>query len=188
MHAEKALLRKKMLALRAAETPEARRLRDRAITEAVCGLDVYQSAHTIFCYCATEEEIATDAIISDALARGKRVCVPRCERPGEMTAREIQSLHELIPGKFGIREPQADRPVIAPEEIDFCIVPCLCADLQGFRLGYGGGYYDRFLCQTSAFTAVLCDFSRLLHTPLPREATDIPCDYIITERQVHSEK
>lgn len=188
MHAEKTLLRKKMLALRAAEIPETRRLRDRAIAEAVYALDAYQSAHTIFCYCATEEEIATDAILSDALAHGKRVCVPRCERPGEMTAREITDLSQLIPGKFGIREPQDDRPVIAPSEIDFCVVPCLCADSQGFRLGYGGGYYDRFLCQTPAFTAALCTFSRLLCTPLPREATDVPCDCIVTERQVHSEK
>lgn len=188
MHAEKTRLRKEMLALRAAEIPETRRLRDRAITEAVYALDAYQNAHTVFCYCSTDDEIATDALIAHALAHGKCVCVPRCERPGEMTARQITDRAQLVPGKFGILEPQADRPVISPEQIDFCIVPCLCADLQGFRLGYGGGYYDRFLCQTPAFTAALCAFSRLLRTPLPHEATDIPCDCIVTERQVYCEK
>ena len=186
MHAEKAQLRQKMLALRAAEIPETRRLRDHAITTAVLALDQYQSAHTIFCYCSTAEEIATDAIVLDALAHGKCVCVPRCERPGEMTARQIESLDQLVPGKFGIREPTANQPVIAPADIDFCIVPCLCADRQGFRLGYGGGYYDRFLCQTQAYTVALCAASRLLDNPLPRESTDVPCDCILTERQVHT--
>lgn len=186
MHAEKAQLRQKMLALRAAEIPEARRLRDHAIAASMFTLAQYQAAHTIFCYCSTTEEIATDAIILDALAHGKRVCVPRCERPGEMTARLITSLDQLVPGKFDIREPTADQPIAAPTEIDFCIVPCLCADPQGFRLGYGGGYYDRFLCQTKAYTVALCAASRLLDEPLPRESTDVPCDCILTERQVHT--
>lgn len=100
-----------------------------------------------------------------------------------MTAREISTLAQLQPGKFGIREPASSSPVVLPSEIDLCIVPCLCADPDGYRLGYGGGYYDRFLAQSTAYRIALCAADRLLQTPLPREATDIPCDYILTERR-----
>ena len=183
MCAEKQALRKKMLSLRAAEPAEIRARRARSIAQTLFTLPQYQAAHTIFCYCATDQEIATDAILLDALAQGKRVCVPRCAARGIMTAREISALTQLRPGKFGIREPDDSSPVIPPAEIDLCIVPCLCADPDGYRLGYGGGYYDRFLAQSPAYRIALCAADRLMQTPLPREATDVPCDYILTERR-----
>ena len=183
MCAEKQALRKKLLALRAAEPVEIRERRARAIAQTLFTLPQYQSAHTVFCYCSTAEEISTEAILLDALAQGKRVCVPRCAARGIMTAREISTLAQLQPGKFGIREPASSSPVVLPSEIDLCIVPCLCADPDGYRLGNGGGYYDRFLAQSTAYRIALCAADRLLQTPLPREATDIPCDYILTERR-----
>lgn len=183
MCAEKQALRQKMLALRAAEPDDIRECRARSIARTLFSLPQYQAAQTVFCYCATDEEISTEAILLDALARGKRVCVPRCATRGIMTAREISTLEQLQPGKFGIREPDASSPVIPPSEIDLCIVPCLCADLDGYRLGYGGGYYDRFLAQSAAYSIALCAADRLMQTALPREITDIPCDYILTERR-----
>lgn len=146
----------------------------------------YQTAHTVFCYCATAGEIDTKAILLDALRQGKRLCVPRCGAKGVMTAHLIASFAALTPGTYGILEPDADCPLVPPEEISLCVVPCLCTDPLGYRLGYGGGYYDRFLAQTPAVRAVLCAQQRLLTQPLPREDTDLPCDLIFTERQVYT--
>lgn len=157
---------------------------DRAISEAVISWEPFERAHTVFVYCSTAEEIDTYPIISACFEAGKMVCVPFCEhKRGIMTARRIDSLADLTAGKFGIPGPSADAECIPCGRIDLCIVPCLAADPHGYRLGYGGGYYDRFLAQVSCPTLVLCTESRLLQA-VPREEFDVPCDYICTERRI----
>ena len=101
----------------------------------------------------------------------------------EMSARRILSLDELKSGAYGIPEPSSGAPEIPPDGISLVIVPALSCDRNGYRLGYGGGYYDRFLARTRAVAAALCAESRLTDE-LPREPFDLPCNYIITERQV----
>ena len=78
----------------------------------------------------------------------------------------------------------ASAPVIAPEKLDLVIVPALAYDLAGFRLGYGGGYYDRFLTGTQAFKAGLAR-ERLIMDMLPRESHDIAVDSVITEEKIY---
>ncbi len=183
---DKAALRKYFLQQRALETPVERSARALRITKTLVSLPAYQQAETVFCYCSTEMELQTNEILRIALEQGKVLCVPRCEAAGQMTARRISRLDALHAGKFGIREPDREAAIVPPEAIDLCIVPCLAADLFGYRLGYGGGYYDRFLADApDACKLVLCAQSRFQETPLPREQTDIPCHYILTERQVH---
>ena len=92
-------------------------------------------------------------------------------------------LDELKSGTKGIPEPSSGAPEIPPDGISLVIVPALSCDRNGYRLGYGGGYYDRFLARTRAVAAALCAESRLTDE-LPREPFDLPCNYIITERQV----
>lgn len=186
MRAEKHALRREMLALRAAESSALRRQQSGMIASALFSLPQYQTAGTVFCYCSTSEEIATDEILAHILSSGKTLCVPRCEHPGCMTARQIDTTDQLTSGRFGIREPADTRPIILPSAIDLCIVPCLCADMERFRIGYGGGYYDRFLCQTDCYTIALCADARFLQHPFEHDPTDIPCDCILTERQVHT--
>lgn len=181
---EKQALRRQMRARRAALSLAERAAQADQIAQRVLANPAYRAAETIFCYCATQEEIDTRAILTDAFARGKRVCVPLCQTRGVMTAREISGLDALCPGAYGILEPAPDSPVVPPDKIDLCVIPCLCTDTDGYRLGYGGGYYDRFLAQTDAVRAVLCAEDRVLTQPLPREKTDLPCDLIFTERQV----
>lgn len=183
---DKAVLRKYFLQQRALETPLERSTRAQIITETLVSLPAYQQAETVFCYCSTEMELQTDEILSFTLAQGKTLCVPRCEAAGQMTARRIRTLDALRVGRFGIREPDRTAAIIPPDVIDLCIVPCLAADLFGYRLGYGGGYYDRFLADApDCCKIILCAENRLQETPLPKEQTDIPCHYILTERQVH---
>ena len=172
-----------MKQMRAAESKTERLLKNQRITERVLHTKIYQQSKTVFSYCSSGDEIDTYPLLLDALAQGKKVCVPKTCGHGIMQARMIRCLAQLCPGKYGISEPEDCCPVVSPEEIDLCIVPCLAADCRGYRLGYGGGYYDRFLPQTSAAKMLLCEQSRVFDE-IPVEEHDIPCDILITESQV----
>ena len=181
---QKTLLRAKLKQQRASVSNLEKTRIDRAISDNVIASDLFEHAHTVFVYCSTAQEIDTYSIISACLETGKNVCVPFCEKePGIMTARIIHSLSDLTVGKYGISEPAADSKCISFEKIDLCIIPCLAADPYGYRLGYGGGYYDRFLAHVSCATMVLCAEDRLLQA-VPRDTFDISCDYICTERRI----
>lgn len=184
MCADKQSLRRFFRAQRAAQSSDARTAQANAIAARVLSHPIYAHAQTIFCYCARAEEIDTHAILQAALQAGKCVCVPRCTGPGIMSAYAILDLQQLLPGAYGILEPPADLPAIAPEQIDLCLAPCLAADRSGYRLGYGGGYYDRFFAKMTGVRAALCAADRLLDAPLPQESTDLPCHVIFTETEV----
>lgn len=158
---------------------------DRRIAQAVRELSQYRRAGLIFAYVSVGREVDTRDIISRALRDGKRVAVPRCgKEAGRMEAVEIRSLKDLRPGRFGIPEPRAECAPVEPEEVSFCVVPCLSADPEsGARLGYGGGYYDRYLARVRAFKAALCR-EEALRLRLPRDAHDLPMDAVITENHV----
>ena len=183
MCTDKKALRKRYLAARAALLPDEKREIDRGITENVRNSALYRDAACIFCYVSTAEEIDTRTILEAALRDGKTVCVPLCGKGGSMTARKITALSELQTGHYGILEPSDTAPEIAPENIDLILAPALSCDRKGYRLGYGGGYYDRFLSRTNAVCAALCA-SRRMSAALPHEAFDRRCHYIITEREV----
>ena len=181
---DKAALRKRFLEERRTLSAEEHDGINEGIFRQISALAVYQQARTVFLYCSTPEEIDTKRLLSDALGKGKTVCVPLCVSRGVMEAHAIRQVSQLARGRFGILEPSADAPLVQPEMIDFCIVPCLAADTAGHRLGYGGGYYDRFLAQTAATAAALCA-ERGFVQALPAEPHDYPCHMIITERRVH---
>lgn len=183
MPADKKTLRAQLLALRA-KLPAAHKAKlDRAVTARVLQSAAYQAAETLFLYVATAQEIDTRDILLDALACGKTVCVPLCGARGEMTARRISAWNELRPGAYGILEPVQTAQIIAPEQITFAVVPALACDPAGHRIGYGGGYYDRYLPRTHAVCAALCTEARLLDD-LPYEPHDFCCQLVITERRV----
>ena len=183
MSTDKAALRARFLQERAALCEAEKGTIDQAIARAVLHSTEYQAANTLFLYVSTAQEIDTRAILADALRQRKTVCVPRCEAAGQMTARRIDALAELHLGRFGILEPGADAPVLAPSQIDLMLAPALACDRLGYRLGYGGGYYDRFLRKTKAWCGVLCAEARLVEV-LPHETCDERCTIIFTERQV----
>ena len=102
-----------------------------------------------------------------------------------MNARSINSLSELQPSVRGIPAPPDTAQVMAPEYFDLILVPALMYDRAGYRIGYGGGYYDRFLSGVGAFTIGLAR-ERLLMDRLPREAHDIAVRCIVTEEMVYT--
>ena len=141
----------------------------------------YQASSTIFCFVGTAHEIDTRPILTHALESGKRVCVPLCTAPGIMELREIASLTDLSPGAYGIPEPDAARcPAVDTDEVDFAVLPCLCCNHQGHRLGQGGGYYDRFLSHYRGGSVLLCR-EKLLRQEIPLEPHDYPVPWVLTE-------
>ncbi|MBM6828870.1 5-formyltetrahydrofolate cyclo-ligase [Anaerotignum lactatifermentans] len=173
--------KQKMMALRSWEAE------DRKICEGLLSLAAYRRAKTIFCFVSMPEEIDTDFFLQQAWKDGKRVVVPRCGQKGVMAAYEVSSLRDLEAGQYGIREPKAYCALVAPEEIDFGVIPCLSCDRKGFRLGHGGGYYDRYLEGTNFPTAVICR-EELLLEETAIEPFDTQMDWVITEKEIMSVK
>ena len=172
--------------LRRMELPAAyRQESSRRIAARLLALDAYRNAGTVCCFVGTAREIDTRPILEDALLSGKRLCVPLCTSPGQMEMRAIAALDCLAPGTMGILEPPPDTPVTDAAEIDLAVLPCVSCDKQGRRLGYGGGYYDRFLRHYTGAAVLLCR-ERLLRTDIPVEAHDIPIPHVLTEEGVYA--
>jgi 5-formyltetrahydrofolate cyclo-ligase len=177
---EKNEFRRQMIEKRDAMSPSKRADCDHAILTALTGLPAYQAAAVVFAYVSVGSEPDTRALIGRSLADGKRVCVPFCLAKGVMEAREIRSFDDLQNGKYDIPEPKAGCPAVPPEQIDFIVAPCVCADRGGYRLGYGGGFYDRWLEKRGgASTTVLC-YEALLVDAVPRETHDVCVDMVVT--------
>ena len=154
-----------------------------AICERLWELPEFQKAGTVFVFVGCGAEIDTSDLIERMLSAGKRVLVPRCEAKGIMHAYEIKSLSELSPGSYGIPEPSGGAKKADPAEIGFCIVPCLSCDREGYRLGHGGGYYDRYLEQVHVPRTVICR-ERLMLDSVPHEAHDLRMNLVVTETQI----
>lgn len=153
---------------------------DAAIEAKLLSLPEYLSAKRVFIYFSIGNEIKTQGVISHALAVGKIAALPVCEADGKMSFRLISSLNELTLGKFGIPEPSPDAPELTPQAGDIMIVPALCCDENGDRLGHGAGYYDRYLAEHACFTVCLCR-KRMLESVIPTEPTDIAVSLVLTE-------
>lgn len=156
---------------------------DEKIFSEILALPEYRSAKKVFCFVGMQAEIQTSALIETMLAEKKEVAVPRCAGKGIMHAHRIYSLAELSPGTMGILEPSAEAPVLAPDELDLILLPCVTASRAGARLGYGGGFYDRYLPKSPAFRALLIR-ERMLSDEIPLEPHDQRVDALITETAV----
>lgn len=176
----KSALRKQLLKIRSELPAEYCRTADRAILQNLLAMAEYRQADTIFTYVSTKEEVDTRNLLEHALSQKKTVAVPRCLEKGIMKAYRITHLEELHPGKYGILEPSEECEELRPWEIDLAVIPCVACSRNGIRLGYGGGYYDRYLPQTSACKIVLCR-QQMLWDNVPQEPHDCPVDMVITE-------
>jgi 5-formyltetrahydrofolate cyclo-ligase len=153
------------------------------IAERVFSLPEYKEAKTIFTFVGMDQEVDTRRIIQRAIAEGKRVAVPKTFGKGIMVPCEISGLHDLIPGRYGIPEPQDDSSRVSLGEGDLILVPCLACDLEGMRIGHGAGYYDRLLAGSRAFKAILC-FDALVVDGIPYDELDVRSEMVVTETRV----
>ncbi len=182
--ADKRELRKQLREKLAGLSQDYLKQADDQITQNILALEEYRQATMIFCFVGVGREIDTRPLIMAALAAGKRISVPRCIAKGVMEAYEIQSFSDMQDGFYGLQEPAAHCPHVKPEAIDFALVPCLSCDLQGYRLGQGGGYYDRYLARQPLTGAVLCR-EAMLCPSVPHFEHDIALPLVITERSVY---
>lgn len=150
------------------------------LLERFARLPQVQAASTVLLFCGVGREPDTMPLIRTLLARGQRVALPVCLPGRRLEARVISHEDQLVPGKFGIPEPDYGCPAVSPDEIGAVLVPGLLADRDGYRLGYGGGYYDRWLANYQGFTAMVCPGERLVER-LPRERFDRPVELVLTD-------
>ena len=176
---EKTAFRARMKEKRAFMSDTRRREASERICRAIRETDEYGKAPAVLLYAALPGEIDLSLLEGFCREDGKQTLYPRCGKAGEMTffyANETT----LSAGHYGIREPNEDcPPCVSPPENALCIVPGLCFDENGHRLGYGGGYYDRYLAAHRLVTVGVC-FAELLVPSLPTEETDIPVSKVIT--------
>lgn len=163
---------------RAAEIPEnLRKAQDKALFKAFLGLPAVKAAGTVMVFWGVGTEPETVGLISALLASGKKVALPRCLSGGGMEARLYRG-GRLVRGLHGIPEPGEDCPLVEREAVDVVLVPALCYDKRGFRLGHGGGYYDRWLSGYEGTTVGMC-YKELLREELPREEHDLPVKVLL---------
>lgn len=157
---------------------------DSRIRTHVLRLYQYKRCHTLLIYVSTEIEVDTRGIIEQALADGKKVAVPRCI-PGTrmMDFHYIPSLEVLRAGAFSVPEPNPLLPVVTSFASCLMVVPALSLDSYGYRLGYGKGYYDRYMSEFTGQSVGLC-YARDFRRHMYHGRFDRPVDLIITEKGI----
>jgi 5-formyltetrahydrofolate cyclo-ligase len=147
------------------------------------------NANTIGITISNFPEVDTYQIIRRAWEQGKRVVVPKCIPEGKkMDFRQLKQFNQLESVYFGLYEPMESLTLLVdPKEIDLIIVPGLAFDKSGYRIGFGGGYYDRFLENFKGHTLSLC-FSEQIVECVPTEVHDIPVEKTITNEGSYTVK
>jgi 5-formyltetrahydrofolate cyclo-ligase len=146
-------------------------------------LPEFQDAETVLFFYGIRSEPDTREMLRRAFESGKTVALPGTYPKGVMSARKIAGFDELTPSRFGIPEPDESAPVIRPDEIDFIVVPAAAFDREGYRLGRGAGYYDRYLSSASAFACGVIR-GKMLNPRVPREKHDVRVNCVVTENEI----
>ena len=184
----KEAIRRRLLLKRKKFTPEYILKKSKIIADNLLKLDIYQQSTNIMLYVATKLEVQTQEIIKSAQQHKKNIFIPLIIRGSHnlfpSLVKDFEK--ELIRGDLGIFQPSKEFYRICPPDIlDLVIVPGVAFNVQGYRLGRGGGYYDRFLSQLEPRTiSVALAFEMQILEEIPVEEKDIPVDYIITEKRV----
>lgn len=190
MVSDKGQLREHYKALRmSADTAKIRSSWEDMIADRFLQMPQYQRCAEVLAYVSGAIEVSTDKIISNALESGKTVFCPRCVNGTNiMHFYRINSLNDLEKGSFGILEPREScfRVTDFPETA-LCIVPGLSYDMLGYRLGFGKGFYDRFLADFKGVKIGLC-FENCMTDKLPSDEFDIRADFVVTEERIVGSK
>lgn len=151
------------------------------ITERLISMSEYENAKRIYAYVSYNQEVSTAGFIRKAIADGKCVLVPRVY--GDiMKYHVIKSLNELKPGAYGILEPDND---ITDDVFEgFMLLPGLAFDEKKHRMGYGGGFYDKYLSEHKNHFKVALAYDFQVFDNIPAEEFDVPADVIVTEDRV----
>jgi 5-formyltetrahydrofolate cyclo-ligase len=183
LRAAKRELRARVRALRDAIPEEERRTMGRALEARLFSLPELARAGTVLVFSSFGSEVPTAGIVERLARQGRRVALPRVAG-GEIEARTYRPGDPLVRAPFGALEP-AGGEVVPPEDLDVAIVPGLAFCRHGYRVGYGGGYFDRFLPRTrpDALRVGICFHVQLVEE-VPHGPGDVPVDAVVTDREV----
>ena len=180
---DKKTLRHDLFAKRNSILAIQRKDKSASIKERLQELEIYQEAYTVFYYVSFGSEVNTHALIKEAL-HDKRVAVPLVDDKN-LLAKRITAYNQLKTGYKGILEPSYEAESINLADIDLIVVPALAYDKRHYRLGYGGGYYDRLLATgLGAPISIGLAFEEQIVKGLPVEAHDQKVDFVVTEKRI----
>ncbi len=184
MSVEKRELRKKFLQIRNSIDDKARACMSEDVTERLIKTDAYINASAVFVYISVGSEVDTHFLLERILKDGKRLIVPKCNtKEHVMELYEITSLNQLVIGAYNIPEPSGVAHRVERDEVCLSVVPALAFDRGGARLGYGGGYYDRFLNGFSGYAVGLA-YPQCMTDELPYEEFDCRVDEVICAKEM----
>ncbi|MBO7431662.1 MAG: 5-formyltetrahydrofolate cyclo-ligase [Elusimicrobia bacterium] len=186
-NSEKNKIRYDYLKIRDRLEPTLRFAYSNIILSKIKKLKEYQDSQIVMFYLSYGSEVVTDAMINEFLSDGKEVAVPVIQNPGDgiMTAVKINKLEDCFDKVYGIRQPEFDEnEVVSKEDIDLIFVPGIVFDVNGYRVGYGKGYYDRWLEGTDVSKRIGLAFEVQLTDKIPNGKYDLPVGRILTEKRI----
>jgi 5-formyltetrahydrofolate cyclo-ligase len=178
MKPDKKELRAHIRSLKKAMLPEEIARRSQGLCGLVLDTEVYRQSKTIYGYLPFNQEVDLTALLRQAMADGKQIALPKCYRK-EMRFILVEDLSRIQYSSFGAPEPAADTP-IAADKTALMILPGLLFDRLGYRIGYGGGYYDRFLAQEPDHPTIGLCFDFQLVDRLDLDDHDIPAQTVFS--------
>ena len=185
-------IRKKYLERRAALPEEVRLARDAKIRRNILSSAVYRYADILLMYYPMRGEVDIMPLMESALAAGKRVAFPKCNaQDHSMIFYYVTSAEDFEKGAYGIMEPKTTLPVFENTSVEtqnvLCLVPAIVYDRRGYRVGYGGGYYDRFFGKVKPASIGIVYEEFILKT-VPHGRYDITVDVVVSERGIYAGK
>lgn len=172
--------------LRKSMDPEIKKSADNQIFEELISFPEFKNSELILTYISVNDETDTVSLIKYCFENNKRIAVPKClDKNGNMEFFEIKSFDDVKSSYFGLMEPSENCPVITIFDNSLCVVPAFSYDIKGYRIGYGGGFYDRFLSKHNVFKVGIC-YDESIETNHLHDEFDISVDIVITEKQIIS--
>ncbi len=155
------------------------------ITDLLLASSFYKEAETVLLYSSSGSEVPTNEIYKACLKDKKRIAFPLCiDKNGIMDFFIVDSENDLTDGVYGIKAPSEWCKRLIDDERCLCVVPGIAFDTRGYRLGYGKGYYDRYLENFTGVSVGLC-YSELLNENLPADIYDKKVNYLITDKTIY---
>lgn len=188
LRAKKCRLRERYINIRRTLPSDIKKERDNKICSLLLSLASYRYSDIILMYFPCKDEVDIKSVIVQALNDGKKVALPKCRKEDRsMQFYFINSLNDLSQkGAFGIPEPSETLPVYNPASDTrpaVCIIPAIVYDKEGFRIGYGKGFYDRYLPSFSG-TKIGLSYNDFIIDKVPRGKYDLSADVLITEKGI----
>lgn len=180
----KVAVRSELIARRCELPPDCWRAASTAAQQRLLALEPFRQATVVALYAPIQQEIDTTLLFDAAKAAGKQVLYPQV-RDGQLQFRLVTDLHQLVSGAYRIPEPGLAHSLMPFEQVDLIVVPGVAFDLQGHRIGFGKGYYDRCLSQRGRHATLvgICHDFQLIER-IPAEGHDISMQYIVTEHRL----